>query len=154
MRKCVFVFIVCLSWFNAAWSAVPSHPWGCEAEPLTGQSVSLRWDGREVTRWHYSGDYLRPFFFSLSGSSGQLLTRMGHPGAPNHVHHRSVWIAHDGVDGIDFWSDQTGARVRQKHCFVEQAQGLAAEYRGRSGFVVEKSDRAHHQFEVRRQVGQ
>jgi hypothetical protein len=39
---------------------------------------------------------------------------MGHPGAQNHDHHRSVWFAHHDVNGVDFWSDNTEARVRQK----------------------------------------
>ncbi|MCR9116432.1 MAG: PmoA family protein, partial [bacterium] len=38
-----------------------------------------------------------------------------HPGAPNHDHHRSVWFAHAKLDGIDFWSENTEARVKQKH---------------------------------------
>jgi hypothetical protein len=38
---------------------------------------------------------------------------MGHPGAQNHDHHRSVWFAHHDVGGVDFWSDRTEGRVRQ-----------------------------------------
>jgi hypothetical protein len=39
---------------------------------------------------------------------------MGHPGAPDHDHHRSIWFAHEKVLGIDFWSDRTPVRIRQK----------------------------------------
>jgi len=39
---------------------------------------------------------------------------MGHPGAPNHDHHQSVWFAHNKVLGIDFWSNTGPARIRQK----------------------------------------
>jgi hypothetical protein len=45
---------------------------------------------------------------------------MGHPGAPNHDHHRSVWFAHHKVLGIDFWSDLTEARIRQQHWLCYQ----------------------------------
>jgi hypothetical protein len=38
---------------------------------------------------------------------------MGHPGAPNHDHHRSVWFAHHKVLGMDFWSDDAGTQIRQ-----------------------------------------
>jgi hypothetical protein len=38
---------------------------------------------------------------------------MGHPGAPNHDHHRSIWFAHQKVLGIDFWSDQGESQIRQ-----------------------------------------
>ena len=39
---------------------------------------------------------------------------MGHPGAADHDHHRSVWFAHHKVLGVDFWSDRTDARIRQQ----------------------------------------
>jgi hypothetical protein len=39
---------------------------------------------------------------------------MGHPGAPDHDHHRSIWFAHAKVLGMDFWSDKTDTRIRQK----------------------------------------
>ena len=42
---------------------------------------------------------------------------MGHPGAQNHDHHRSVWFAHHNIGGVNFWSDQTDGKVRQKHWY-------------------------------------
>jgi hypothetical protein len=52
---------------------------------------------------------------------------MGHPGAPDHDHHRSIWFAHAKVLGIDFWSDRTPARVRQKNwlCYQDGADEAA-----------------------------
>ena len=90
----------------------------CQIIPLTDHQVSVRIDGSERTRWHYGSQYPRPFFFPLNGPSGETLTRMGHPGAPNHDHHRSVWFAHHKLLGIDFWSDNTDARIRQKEWLV------------------------------------
>lgn len=86
----------------------------CEILPLPEQQVSLRIDGAERTRWHYGSGAERPFFFPIVGPGGSSLTRIGHPGAPNHDHHRSVWFAHHKVLGIDFWSNNTDARIRQK----------------------------------------
>lgn len=86
----------------------------CQVLPLPEQQVALAIDGVERVRWYASERYPRPFFFPLMGPSGLPLTRMGHPGAPNHDHHRSVWFAHHRVLGIDFWSDQTTAVIRQK----------------------------------------
>src|SRR5262249_1560363 len=71
-------------------------------------------DGGERLRWHFGPSYPRPFFYPLVGPSGAALTRMGHPGAPDHDHHRSIWFAHHKVQGVDFWGDRTTARVRQK----------------------------------------
>lgn len=85
----------------------------CEVVPLPNQQFQFRIDGREVTRWHHGADYPRPFFYPAIVASGESLTRMGHPGAPNHDHHRSIWFAHHKVFGRDFWSDVTETRIRQ-----------------------------------------
>lgn len=90
----------------------------CEVLPLPGDQVSLRIDGVERTRWHFAGSYPRPFFYPFRGPGGESLTRMGHPGAPNHDHHRSIWLAHHDVQGTGFWADQTDARVRQKSWYA------------------------------------
>lgn len=86
----------------------------CQLVPLPDYQVSFQIDGVERLRWHFGPSYPRPFFYPLIGPSGAPLTRMGHPGAPNHDHHRSLWFAHAKVLGIDFWSDTTAARIRQK----------------------------------------
>jgi len=90
----------------------------CELLPLPGQQVSFAIDGVEKTRWHFGGEYPRPFFYPFCGPSGTSLTRMGHPGAENHDHHRSVWFAHHDVVGVDFWSDGGDGRVRQKFWYA------------------------------------
>ncbi|GAB4148843.1 MAG: hypothetical protein Tsb009_22890 [Planctomycetaceae bacterium] len=86
----------------------------CEILPLPDDRVSFRIDGIEKTQWHFGSNAPRPFFYPLNGPTGSSLTRMGHPGAPNHDHHRSVWFAHHKVLGINFWGDNTDARIRQK----------------------------------------
>lgn len=85
----------------------------CEVIPEAGHQVSFRIARREVLRWHAADDYPRPYFYPLIGPCGESLTRMGHPGAPNHDHHQSVWFAHNKVLGIDFWGNQSGATIRQ-----------------------------------------
>jgi hypothetical protein len=90
----------------------------CVLIPLPGHQVSFRIDGVEKTRWHFGSQYPRPFFYPFNGPSGTSLTRMGHPGAQNHDHHRSVWFAHHKLAGVDFWSDQTEARVQQIHWYA------------------------------------
>jgi hypothetical protein len=89
----------------------------CETVPLPGHQVSLRIGGVEKVAWHHGGAYERPFFYPFNGPSGSSLTRIGHPGAENHDHHRSVWFAHHDVEGIDFWSNRSPARIRQKHWY-------------------------------------
>jgi len=85
----------------------------CQVVPLPDDQVSLQIDGIEKVRWHFDAKYPRPFFYPILGPSGQTLTRMGHPGAQNHDHHRSVWWAHAKVDGEDYWSENGGTQIRQ-----------------------------------------
>ena len=85
----------------------------CEATPRPGHQVAFSVDGEERVSWHYGDEYPRPFFFPLRGPSGAELTRMGHPGAPNHEHHRSIWFSHKSVTGVDFWGDYSPARITQ-----------------------------------------
>jgi hypothetical protein len=92
----------------------------CQVIPQADHQTSFVVDSVERLRWHFGPDYPRPFFYPLVGPSGAVLTRMGHPGAPDHDHHRSIWFAHEKVLGIDFWSDRTAARVRQKQWLAYQ----------------------------------
>lgn len=93
------------------------QPDRCEILPLPERQISFSIDGIEKLRWHFGDQYPRPFFYPFNGPSGVSLTRMGHPGAQNHDHHRSVWFAHHKLNGVDFWSDNTQARVRQKYWY-------------------------------------
>lgn len=97
-----------------------------EVLPQAHHQVSFQVAGSERLRWHFGPDYPRPFFYPLVGPSGQSLTRMGHPGAPNHDHHQSIWFAHHQVLGIDFWGNTGTARIRQKQWLVYQDGAEAA----------------------------
>lgn len=90
----------------------------CRIVPLPDHQVSFQVDGNERTRWHCGPNYPRPCFFPMNGPSGHSLTRMGHPGAPDHDHHRSIWFAHNKVLGINFWADETAARIQQDQWLV------------------------------------
>ncbi len=138
----------------------------CQVVPLAGQQFAFAVDGHERLRWHASGDAPRPFFFPLIGPSGLPLTRMGHPGAPNHDHHRSIWFAHHKVLGIDFWSDNSKAVIRQEQWLAledgDRDARMAAQLKWYDGhdpaplvqqqvvFVVSKSDKPHHDASISR----
>jgi hypothetical protein len=98
-------------------SAPAYQPPRCEIIPQAGHQVSFRIEGVEKLRWHFGPQYPRPFFFPFNGPAGEPLTRMGHPGAQNHDHHRSVWFAHHDVAGEDFWSDHGGTQIVQTHWY-------------------------------------
>ncbi len=97
-------------------TAAPVHQ--VRIEPLAERQFGFFIGQTEVTRWHFSDLAPRPYFFPVNGPSGQSLTRMGHPGAPNHDHHRSLWFAHSDLLGIDFWSETTASRIRQSQWYA------------------------------------
>lgn len=94
------------------------QPQVCEVVPLAGHRVSMRVGGSERCRWHHGSQYPRPFFFPLLSPGGAPLTRLGHPGAENHDHHRSLWFAFHDVDGENFWADGQSTEVRQLHWYA------------------------------------
>lgn len=83
--------------------------------PLPYNQVSFQRDGVEIARYHFGPSLNRPFIFPVIGPSGRSLTRMGHPHDPeSHSHHNSVWISHNDVGGISFWSDGGKGKIRHK----------------------------------------
>lgn len=97
---------------------VAQQPPRCTVVPGANQDFEVRIDGRLRTAWHFTASSPRPFLYPLVGPSGQSVTRMGHPGAPDHDHHRSVWFAHHKLDGQDFWSELGGTTIRQKQWYA------------------------------------
>lgn len=103
----------------------------CHIEPMGDFQFSFQLGDVEVTRWCFSPLVPRPYFFPVNGPSGHSLTRMGHPGAPNHDHHRSLWFAHNDLMGNDFWSENKPPRISQKQWYAiedgDQAASIALE---------------------------
>lgn len=90
----------------------------CQVVPGIPHHFAFQIAGREVLRWNFGQEYPRPCFFPVLAPSGAQLTRMGHPGAPDHDHHQSIWFAHNKVLGINFWGNASGAVVRQLQWFA------------------------------------
>ena len=91
--------------------------------PQPDDEVSFQVEGRERLRWHASPRYPRPFFFPLVGPSGRSLTRMGHPAAPDHGHHRSFWCGHQNVGGVNFWEERGGTQQVRQDAWVHYQDG-------------------------------
>ncbi|MFO0956343.1 MAG: PmoA family protein [Isosphaeraceae bacterium] len=72
-------------------------------------------DGREQVGYEFGTGGPRPFLFPLIGPSGLPVTRMGHPNPVGHEHHRSVWLGHQDVGGVNFWEEKGGVDVKIRH---------------------------------------
>jgi hypothetical protein len=100
---------------SRAASFKPKHVPLMQVIPLPYNQASFQRDGVELTRYYFGPGLHRPFLFPINGPSGRSLTRMGHPHDPEtHSHHNSVWISHNDVDGISFWSDNGEGKIRHK----------------------------------------
>ncbi len=78
-------------------------------------AIDVTISGKPFTSYVYAGeDLARPYFFPVLAPSGAKVTRSfpmieGVPGeTTDHRHHRSMWIAHGSVNGVDNWSEQEG----------------------------------------------
>lgn len=73
-------------------------------------------DGRLFTEYHYK-NVIRPFFYPVIGPTGENMTRnWPMKEAPDeekdHPHHRGLWFTHGDVNGLDFWADGKGTKIR------------------------------------------
>lgn len=67
----------------------------------------------------------RPYIYPYLAPGDREVTRLGHPKDPvGHSHHKSIWIGHHDVGGVDFWgeSPQSG-RVIQTAVELKKASG-------------------------------
>ncbi len=92
--------------------------------PLPYGQASFQRDGMEITRYHFGPGLNRPFLYPVIGPAGRSLTRMGHPHDPqSHSHHNSVWISHNDVAGVDFWSDRLAGVIRHGRTVKYEDEG-------------------------------
>jgi len=99
----------------------------CQIIPLPNQATSFQIDGTEKLRWNFGSEYSRPFFYPVNGPQGTSLVRLGHPGAPNHDHHRGIWFAHNDIEEMDFWAEGKDNQILQTQWLAyEDADDYAA----------------------------
>ena len=91
--------------------------------PQPDDQVALLVDGQLRCCWHFATRYPRPFLYPLVDPHGEPLTRMGHPAAPDHDHHRSVWFGHRSVGGVDFWSERSGGQHIRQTTWIHYQDG-------------------------------
>ncbi len=99
------------------------------------ERVSVKVLGEPFTAYHYAKCPARPYLAPILGPGGVELTRpvqeKSGPGY-DHVHHRSVWIAHGLVNGADNWSEEPGHGRSVHQEFLETSSGPV------TGAIVEK----------------
>jgi len=70
--------------------------------------------GAPFVTYNFGKEWARPFFYPVLGPEGVQITRhypirQGVPGeTTDHPHHKSIWVAHGDVNGVDNWSEERG----------------------------------------------
>jgi hypothetical protein len=90
--------------------------------------LEVRHGGRLLTAYHYGAGLARPFLYPLLGPGDRPVTRPVDAPAPgtrgfDHVHHRSVWVAHGDVNGSDNWSEEAGHGRTVHRSFLLREEG-------------------------------
>ena len=103
----------------------PSEELGVELIQ-TKQKVEIKICGEHFSAYHYK-DVVRPYLWPITHSKGRNLTR-----APatleneenfDHIHHRSCWISHGDINGIDNWSEEKNHGYQIHQAFKEIVSG-------------------------------
>jgi hypothetical protein len=93
------------------------------ALPIAGQvkiaagpeKIAIEIDGKPFTDFYVAGpDVTKPYLHPLRAVTGTYVTRMWpmqdvpeeQGTTKDHKHQRGLWLAHEGVNGIDFWNNE------------------------------------------------
>jgi len=92
----------------------------------TENKIEINISGSPFSNYHY-GDVVRPYLWPMLDKEGRSLTRApakpGNPEGFDHIHHRSCWVAHGDVNGVDNWSEEKGHGYQIHRQFKEIVSG-------------------------------
>jgi len=88
----------------------------------TDSSIAVTLDGKPFTTYRFKAEasgtalYLRPFFYPVLASDGVCVTedKAISKGGDSHPHHRSLWVAHGSVNGVDHWMMKSNTAPKQR----------------------------------------
>ncbi|MBE5760908.1 MAG: hypothetical protein E7334_02790 [Clostridiales bacterium] len=84
---------------------IPSENCCCGMEArLLDDKVEIYDDGDYVTKYYFGKDLFKPYMGPFFEKYGKQTTRLNFT-IKEHPHHRSVWISHGSVNGVDNWNE-------------------------------------------------
>lgn len=106
---------------------IAANPLGVRIVP-TNDVLRVELNGKLFTQYFYT-NVPRPFCYPLIGPGGAAMTRnfpMTSPAGEehDHPHHRSLWFAHDPVNGVDVWTERTNSGRIVHRGFVDISSGV------------------------------
>ncbi len=88
-----------------------------------GDRVEAKAGDRLITSYVYAKDWSKPFLYPVNGPGGRGVTSQG---PQDHPHHRSLWVAHGDVSGVDCWSELEGHGRIVHQGFLELSESEAS----------------------------
>lgn len=137
---------VFLGWSHAARPAGSGAAGEADRPPAAsvaddGKKVTVRLAGKLFTEYRYTG-FAKPILYPVIGPTGVGMTRnwpirKGVKGeAADHVHHKSLWLAHGDVNGVDFWLEGAKrGKIVHAELLEARADGGRAVIRTRNNWV-------------------
>ncbi|MEP6673188.1 MAG: PmoA family protein, partial [Chthoniobacter sp.] len=109
----------------------------------SGDGLRIEIDGALFTEYATSGT-TNPNFYPVIGPDGVGLTREFPAPAGvtvDHPHHHSIWIAHDGVNGVNFWAVGPDAGHVEHTGFTNvKANGASASFTAQAKWLTPQGD--------------
>ena len=100
-----------------------------ELTVIADKAVVVRRAKTTVAALWFGSRVFRPFIYPFLGPQDREVTRLGHPLDPiGHSHHRSIWIAHADVNGVNFWAESRNTgRIEAEEVHVAKNRGRSVE---------------------------
>jgi hypothetical protein len=101
-----FILAICLVPACSAADTRPAKPVTVELTKRDG-AVDVKIGGELFTTLNYAPDLPKPYFYPVLGPSGKPITRKSPvETGEDHPHQKSLWIAIDEVNEVDFWAEK------------------------------------------------
>ncbi|MSR65626.1 MAG: hypothetical protein EXS18_07590 [Verrucomicrobiae bacterium] len=77
------------------------------------ETVEVYCGDTPFTRYHFGKQWAKPYFYPVNTPTSVGFTR-GFPMDPkegennDHIHHKSLWVAHGDINRVDIWSEEKG----------------------------------------------
>ena len=114
------------------------HAQTATIQPTEKGGVRIDIDGKLFTEYMTKGTQ-RPCFYPVMGMDGAEITRpypLKEGSKEDHPHHSSIWFAHGGINGTDFWSNGSDkGSIENTGLSDLKAEGTSASFSATSKWV-------------------
>ena len=89
--------------------------------------IVVRVGGKPFTNYYFGPEggrpYVRPFLYPVHAGDGTEVTSDQMQTKGDHPHHRSIWVSHGDVNGVDHWAIKGEKPPKQRHVGFEKVGG-------------------------------